>query len=205
MPCSSAQLCNPFGGLKPIGIIARFRRAPLSLIFLSLFLHVAAWQAPVQDTYKVNFDGAVFVEEGLAGLGVVIRNDHGLIMASLTQQIPLPGSVIEVEVLAARKALELTLELGFDNITLEGDSEVLIKSLAKGGNSLAHCGHLLAGIRMLMARFSSLSLSHVKRHCNSLAHALARRASSTPNLSIWMEEILPDLNSVYMADLSGLN
>nr|POF22821.1 hypothetical protein CFP56_09795 [Quercus suber] len=166
---------------------------------------VAAWQAPVQDAYKVNFDGAIFAEQGLAGLGVVIRNDHGLIMASLTQQIPLPGSVIEVEVLAARKALELTLELGFDNITLEGDSEVLIKSLAKGGNSLAHYGHLLADIHMLMARFSLISLSHVRRHCNSLAYALARRASSTPDLSIWMEEIPPDLNSVYMADLSGLS
>ena len=166
---------------------------------------VAAWQAPVQHAYKVNFDGAIFVEDGLAGLGVVIRNDHGLIMASLTQQIPLPGSVIEVEVLAARKALVLTIELGFDNITIEGDSEVLINSLAKGGNSLAHYGHLLVDIHVLMTRFSSLSLSHVKRNCNSLAHALARRASSTPDLSIWMEEIPPDLNSVYMADLSGLS
>ena len=126
-------------------------------------------------------------------------------MASLTQQIPLPDSVIEVEVLTARKALELTIELGFDNITLEGDSEVLINSLAKGGNSLAHYGHLLADIHALMTRFSSLSLSHVKRNCNSLAHALARRASSTPDLSIWMEEIPPDLNFVCMADLSGLS
>ena len=126
-------------------------------------------------------------------------------MASLTQQIPLPGSVIKVEVLATRKALELTVELGFDNIILEGDSEILIKSLAKCGKSLAHYGHLIAGIHVLMARFSSPSLSHVRRHCNRLAHALARRASSTPDLSIWMEEIPPDLNSVYMADLSGLS
>ena len=37
---------------------------------------------------------------------MVIRNDAGLIMASLTQQIPLPTSVIEVEALAARRALE---------------------------------------------------------------------------------------------------
>ena len=135
----------------------------------------------------------------------MIRNGHGLILASLTQQIPLPDSVIEVEVLAARKALELTIELGFDNITLERDSEVLIKSLAKGSNSLAHYGHLIANIHVLMARFSSLSLSHVRRHCNRLAHALARRASFTPDLSIWMEEIPPNLNSVYMVDLSGLS
>ena len=45
---------------------------------------ITAWQAPVQHAYKVNFDGAIFAGEGLVGLGVVIRNDHGLIMASLT-------------------------------------------------------------------------------------------------------------------------
>ena len=126
-------------------------------------------------------------------------------MASLTHQIPLPSSVIEVEVLATWKTLELMIELGFNNITLEGDCEVLIKYLVKGDNSLAHYGHLLVDIHVLMAQFSSLRLSHVRRHCNSLAHALARRASSTPDLSIWMEEIPPDLNSVYLADLSGLS
>ena len=40
MPCSIAQLCNQFEGLGFNGITARFRRAPLSLIFLSLFLQV---------------------------------------------------------------------------------------------------------------------------------------------------------------------
>ena len=40
MPCSIAQLCNQFGGLGFNGITARFMRASLSLIFLSLFLQV---------------------------------------------------------------------------------------------------------------------------------------------------------------------
>ena len=75
--------------------------------------------------------------------------------------------------MAARKALELIVELGFDNIILEGDSKILIKSLANGGNSLAHYGHSIADIHVLMAQLSSLSLSHVRRHCNRLAHALA--------------------------------
>ena len=111
---------------------------------------MVAWKALDQHAYKVNFDGAIFAEEGLTSLGVVICNNQGLIMASLTQQITLPVSVIEVEVLAAWRALELTLELGFDNITLEGDSEVLIKSLAMGCNSLVHYGHLAYRLVYLM-------------------------------------------------------
>ena len=44
---------------------------------------VVAGQVPIQRAYKVNFDNALFAK-GLTGLGVVIRNDHGLIMVSLT-------------------------------------------------------------------------------------------------------------------------
>ncbi|XP_065627687.1 uncharacterized protein LOC136066775 [Quercus suber] len=93
------------------------------------------WTAPEANGLKINFDGAIFVDKDYAGIGVVIRNDAGLIMASLTQQIPLPTSVIEVEALAARRALEFALELGFDDITLEGDSEILIRNLKNGGSN----------------------------------------------------------------------
>ena len=108
------------------------------------------------------------------GLGVVIRNEQGLIMASLTQQIHLPASVIEIEVLAAWRALELTLELGFDNIVLEGDSKIFFKSLEIECNSLAHYGHLTTNIQVFMSQFSLMSLSYVRRQSNWLAHALAR-------------------------------
>jgi len=43
---------------------------------------------------------------------VIIRNEAGLPMASLTQQIPLPLTVIEVEALTARQALEFAAEIG---------------------------------------------------------------------------------------------
>ena len=59
-------------------------------------------------------------------------------MASLSQLILLPFSVIEVEVMAARRALELALECGFQRIVLEGDSEVLYKALQQGNRCLAH-------------------------------------------------------------------
>lgn len=47
-----------------------------------------AWHPPDASWYKINFDGALFVKENCAGVGVVIRNEQGLVMASLSQSIP---------------------------------------------------------------------------------------------------------------------
>ena len=65
-----------------------------------------------QPWYKVNFDGAVFASENSVGLGVVIWNCEGLVMASLSQMVPLRHTVIEVETMAARRALELAARGG---------------------------------------------------------------------------------------------
>ena len=64
----------------------------------------------------------MFKDRKLAGLGGVIRNDYGLIMAAFTQTIPLPTSIEMVEVLAARSALVLAKELCLNQVLLEGDS-----------------------------------------------------------------------------------
>ena len=101
-------------------------------------------------------------------------------MASLSQLEPLPHSVIEVEVLAAQCGVELALELGFHNIELEGDSTGLIISLKDGHRSLAQFGHIVTDIHYLASQFSIFNLSYVRRHCNKVAHSLARRALISP-------------------------
>ena len=148
--------------------------------------------------------GATFAEDGTAGIGVVIRNETGLIMASLSQRIPMSTSVTEVEALAARRAMELALELGFDNVILEGDSEILLKTPKTGGSTLAHFGNLTADILFLTSHFSKVHLSFVRRQCNRLAHSLARCAFIIQQMSVWMEELPPDLMPVFLADLHNL-
>ena len=162
------------------------------------------WMAPRAHSYKLNFDGATFAEDGTAGIGVVIHNDARLVMASLSQWIPLPASVIKVEALAARRAMEFALELGFDNVTLKGDSEVLVKTLNDGGNTLAHYGNLTADILFLTSHFSKFQFSFVRRQCNRLAHSLTRCASIIQQMSVWMEDLPPDHIPVFLADLNSL-
>ena len=62
--------------------------------------------------YKPNYDEAVF--EGLeeAGIGVIVRNDRGEVLAALSEKIPYLGSVVLVEVLAVRKGVQFIMELG---------------------------------------------------------------------------------------------
>ena len=60
------------------------------------------WIAPVEGHSKINFDGVTFEVSNVTGIGVVIHNHEGLVIAALTQKIPLPHYVDVVEALAAK-------------------------------------------------------------------------------------------------------
>ena len=105
-------------------------------------------------------------------------------MLSLSEKTSLPFAAIEVEALAARRALKLALETGFQQITLEGDSQILISALVNNTHSLSSFGHILKDIQVLASCFSKINYSHVRRHCNTVAHSLARRAISLSQLQV---------------------
>ena len=65
----------------------------------------------------------------MAGIGVVIRNEQGLVIASMSKKFILPHSIDEVGVLVAIKAMDFAQDIGISSIILEGDSKVIIKAL----------------------------------------------------------------------------
>ena len=58
------------------------------------------WLPRDQQIYKVNFDGAISKNIDAVGLGVVIRDSNGEVMGAMSQRVPLPQTVVEVEALA---------------------------------------------------------------------------------------------------------
>ena len=145
-----------------------------------------AWSPPEAPQYKINYDAATFAEDNNASLGVVIRNNEGPVMASLTQQIPLLATVIEIKALVARRVMEFALEIGLDNIVLEGNNEYLFKALKSGDRSLAQHRHLTKDILFLGSNISAFNVSFVRRQCNKLAYSLTRKAKFLPYiLSLW--------------------
>jgi ribonuclease HI len=70
------------------------------------------WKPPLKNIYKVNFDGALFKESNAGGIGVVIRDINGMVIAKLSQKIYGTHTVEMIEALAARRAILFAKEVG---------------------------------------------------------------------------------------------
>lgn len=64
------------------------------------------WIPPTEGEFKTNFDGAMFEENNNAGIGIIVRNSRGEVMAALSEKIPRPPSAEILEMLAARRAVK---------------------------------------------------------------------------------------------------
>ena len=80
---------------------------------------------------------------GEAGLGVVIWDHAGEIIAALSEKIPQPPLVTCLELLAARRAAIFVHEVGLQDSIMEGDSETVINFLRKGEMFQSAYGHLI--------------------------------------------------------------
>ena len=84
------------------------------------------WHPLATKFLKINFDNAMFEESDEDGIGVVIRNSKGEVMAAFYEKIQTPTTIEVLELLAANWVVCFSLKIGFINFVLEGDSKFVI-------------------------------------------------------------------------------
>ena len=112
------------------------------------------------NSLKVNFDGATFKDIGRAGLGVVVCDNQGQALASLSERVPFPFSLDLVNALVAVRVISFALEIGCLSFILEGDFEHVINTLSSNEDSLSPFGHILDLAKALIES-SCISFFHV--------------------------------------------
>ncbi|KAL6968459.1 hypothetical protein U1Q18_034262 [Sarracenia purpurea var. burkii] len=86
------------------------------------------WKPPVGDFFKVNFDGACR-KFGPNGIGIVVRDNRGRIVAFLAEPTQQSMDCDLVECRALWKAILFARDLGIRNIHVEGDSLTVINAV----------------------------------------------------------------------------
>ena len=150
--------------------------------------------------YKTNYDGAVFAELEEAGIGVIIRDVKGLVIAALAEKIPYLGSVEVLEALAARRVARFAVELGLIESKFEGDSKVVWRALRSADGAHSSIGEIIKDTMSIVGSLRTFSFSHTRRQGNCAAHALAKKAIVSFPLLVWMEHVLIDISHVVISD-----
>jgi len=88
------------------------------------------WTKREPDFVKANCDVSMKVK-GYWGIGVIIRNDEDMVMASATWRTPGFEDPTTAEACAIWKTMTLAKECGFRQVIFEGDCERVIRLIQK--------------------------------------------------------------------------
>ena len=124
----------------------------------------------------LNTDGGARGNPGPAGIGVVLADADGNVVADLHRSIGHTTNNI-AEYQALRAGLELALEHGVEELEVRMDSELVV-SQVKGEWKIKNerLRPLAAKAEILLRKFPSARLVHVRREENRGADALANQA-----------------------------
>lgn len=117
------------------------------------------WIPSPASSLKVNFDGALYKDINAAGVGVVVRDHRGLVLASWAENVCLTPTSDDVEAMAAAKAITFAFELGLSSV-VERDSEIIIKALRSEDRVVCYPWTLNFYCKLSMDAFCSISFSY---------------------------------------------
>ncbi|KAL5769450.1 hypothetical protein ACOSP7_013604 [Xanthoceras sorbifolium] len=84
------------------------------------------WKPPIVGLFKINTDAAVDEFNGRASIGVIIRDCHGLVMASCAQGFKASYSPPIAEALAILRGLRLIIDSRLVPVRLESDAKSIV-------------------------------------------------------------------------------
>ena len=88
--------------------------------------NIAIWKPPPPGYFKVNIDGALFAKSKQFGVGVIMHDEDGNVVATMCWKLDLPLGVLEMEAKALEIGMTFAEEVGLRDVVCEGDSQLII-------------------------------------------------------------------------------
>lgn len=146
------------------------------------------WRPPRRGWHKVNIDEAVLKEAGNYDVGAVVKNEKGELMGAMCKKNTFPIGGFGGGSKSGRRRNYLcngsqswgsnNRRRYFNGNVCPWESWPLPISIQK----------VVEGIRMTLKALKMWKTNHVRRHCNIVAHLLARHACNIDDCVIWVED-----------------
>jgi ribonuclease HI len=131
------------------------------------------WNPPPVNWAKLNTDGSVLGDPGLAGGGGVLRDFLGNWIGGFSRSIGIT-SCVQAELRALKDGLLLALDLEIFKLEIEMDSSVAVESLKTTSMRNVFLRTIVDDCRLLLERFEATTIKHIYREANGCADALAK-------------------------------
>lgn len=149
--------------------------------------------------------GLFFGNIGCSGVGVVIRNEKGQLMGSMSKRMMLPLGALEFEAKDVEEGIHLAWDLGLKDIIVESDSLILVNALRGLGSIPSSIRKVMEGIEMTLRQFSLWKTSHIRRGNNRAAYLLAQHARWVDECIVWEEDTPLVIGNQIQHDVTNLN
>ena len=147
-------------------------------------------------------DGACSIDgSGISGVGVIIRDEYGSVIAALCKVLPSHFTAEWTEYLALEQGVLLAQELNLSHVIFEFDASLVILAVSQG-NFGGPMGHFVQSIRSARSFLSYCLFQHVKRNYNRAIHVLAQAAKCNHFTHLWKGVIPPSLVDFFQSGLS---
>ncbi|XP_042950206.1 uncharacterized protein LOC122282314 [Carya illinoinensis] len=125
---------------------------------------------------KADWDASVDRIKSRIGIGVIIRDWNGVVVATLKhQRESFPNSVV-AKTLGALKAVSLCQQLLLDRVILEGDAKVVVDDINCDVVKWNSGGMIIQDIKHKLSSMGEWSVQFIPRNINTIAHILAKDA-----------------------------
>lgn len=121
------------------------------------------WTLPPSGWLKINCDAALDLQSGRAGVGIICRNEMGVVVECAALRKSVECSVATLEAMAIFDGLRIARRLGVARIMVESDSEIVIKSLILKAKDFSAHGQFVEASLKLADDFSNVSFCCLDR------------------------------------------
>lgn len=142
------------------------------------------------------------IKENRVGVGVVARDDNGVVLLAASKTLWPFVSVERAEIDAFQWGVEIVKEQHWSRVVLEGDTlnavHTLQGKLSRGIHNLVIINNIHAAVRAL----HDISFSFRFREANFVAHRLAKWASASVCSSFWYDSGPTWISDIVLSDLA---